>query len=355
MARPSPPGDDGPGALRRFVLPMIFVIALFVALFMRRPDGGSGDPSELWTITGPIMGTTFTVKVLPKEVKTDRDTTEKAIQEALNTVNAQMSTYQKDSELSQFNANPSTEPIAISPELALVTAEALRLNTLSGGAFDVTVGPLVNAWGFGPDTRGKPPSEETLAQLKQRVGADKISLNTDGPTLTKAHPEVYVDLSAIAKGHGVDQVAKTLDTLGYNDYMVEVGGEVRAHGVNAEGKPWRIGIEKPDENARAIQEVVALDNMALATSGNYRNFYEDASGKRISHTIDPVTGRPVTHRLASVSVLHPSCMTADGLATALNVLGDTKGYTWAAKENLAALFIIKDPEGRFLEKATPAF
>ncbi|MBH23007.1 MAG: hypothetical protein CMH57_00840 [Myxococcales bacterium] len=353
MALPAPPGDDGPGALRRFVLPMIFVAALFVALFMRRPDGDANN--EAWTFSGPTMGTTYNVKVLPGDAGGDREAAEAAIQAALANVNARMSTYQADSELSRFNANPSTDPVPISAELATVTAEALRVGALSGGAFDVTVGPLVNAWGFGPNSRGEPPSEEKLAELKAIVGADKLTLDPKAPSLTKAHPGVYVDLSAIAKGYGVDQVARALDSLGHKDYMVEVGGEVRARGESPRGGAWRIGIEKPDENARAIHEVVMLADTSLATSGNYRNFYEDERGQRVSHTINPVTGRPVTHRLASVSVLHKDCMTADGLATALNVLGEEAGYELALKQELTALFIIKDPTGRFIEKATPAF
>ncbi len=351
MARPLPPGE-GPGALRRFILPALFVLALFVALFMRRPDA----PPTVWVFKGKTMGTTYTVKVIPggDPGEGPSNTAKSAIDTTLVDVNNKMSTYQSDSELSRFNANPTTDPVSISADLATVVDKALKLSALSQGAFDVTVGPLVNAWGFGPNKPGSPPSADVLATITPKVGYQKLSLDPKAPALAKAHAEMYVDLSAIAKGHGVDAVAAELEKLGHKRFMVEVGGEVRAKGLNASNQLWQIGVEKPDPQARAIQEIVALDNLAMATSGNYRNFYEE-NGKRISHTINPLTGQPVEHRLASVTVLDDNCANADGLATTLNVLGEKDGFELAVKHDIAALFIIKEPTGAFTEKATPAF
>jgi len=352
--RPSTTGPaEGGRALRRFIVPGVFVTAVFVALFLRRPD--DGDPGRLWTFAGPTMGTTWTVKVVPGDhPDTDQPAAEQAIIDALADVNGRMSTWLPDSELSRFNDNPTVEPVPVSDDLRHVLREALRLSEVSGGAFDVTVGPLVNAWGFGPTDGGTPPTDAEVEALRPRIGYQRLTLDDDARTLRKAHPEMRVDLSAIAKGYGVDRASFALDKLGYARYMVEVGGEVRAKGLNATGQPWQIGIEKPDEGERAVQEVVPLRDMAMATSGNYRNFYEK-DGKRLSHTIDPTTGHPVDHRLASVSVFHPDCMTADGWATTLNVLGEQRGYDLAVAQDVAALLLIKAPDGQFTEKVTPAF
>jgi thiamine biosynthesis lipoprotein len=351
MALPAPP-EGGPSAFRRFGLPAIFVTALFIALWMRRPEEG-GQDKALWTYQGATMGTTYTVKVIPKGVQAQEDDLKALIEATLKDVNAKMSTYQADSELSKLNQNPSTEPISISPALAQVTDQALKLSQHSQGAFDVTVGPLVNAWGFGPKDMGTPPTKEELEALAPRVGYQRLTLDRGAGTLKKEHPQMYVDLSAIAKGFGVDEVGRALEGQGASAYMVEIGGEVRARGQKADGSLWRIGVETPQAQKRGVQEVIALRDMSMATSGNYRNFYEK-DGKRLSHTIDPRTGQPVEHRLASVSVLDKECMVADGWATTLNVLGEEEGWALALKHKLPALLIIKTPEGLFVEKSTPA-
>lgn len=348
---PALPPEERPSTLRRWILPGLFVGALFVAVFVRRPE--PQDPRAVTALVGQTMGTTYSVKVVTGPLG---DAAQKAlhreIEQTLDAVNAEMSTYRPDSELSRLNTSPSTDPQPASAPLRAVLAEALRIGRLSDGAFDVTVGPLVNAWGFGPDGEQSPPDEATLTALRSRIGLDKIRLGED--TVTKARPDVYVDLSAIAKGHGVDRIAETLERLGHREYLVEIGGELRARGDNGEGRTWRVGIEKPDPDARAIHEIIALDDAALATSGDYRNYYE-RDGKRISHTIDPRTGRPIEHRLASVSVVHPSCATADALATALNVLGPDAGYRLAVEQALPALFIVRGEDGAFTERATPGF
>jgi thiamine biosynthesis lipoprotein len=300
------------------------------------------------------MGTTYMVKVRFVDPPSDASKVSAVIKATLVEVNDQMSTYQADSELSRFNASKSDAPFSVSPQLIEVVAKAQELAKLSGGAFDVTVGPLVNAWGFGPSDVEAPPSPDEIKALLKTVGHDKLHYDVGEKTLKKDLPSLYVDLSAIAKGFGVDRIAAELEAIGFEDFMVEIGGEVRAKGVNESGSPWQIGIEKPSEGARQIQEVVSLDSMAMATSGSYRNFYEK-DGERVSHTIDATTGFPIKHRLASVTVVHPDCMSADGLATALSVLGLAKGLSLAKKEGLAALFIVKETDGSFTETTTPAF
>ena len=344
--------EPSPGVVRRFVLPAIFVVALFAALVWRQP--GCDEQVRTWAFGGETMGTTYSVKATIKTPPVEKKDVAAAIEATLETVNNQMSTYRPDSELSRFNRAAKGTPFQVSPELITVVAKAQEVANLSGGAFDVTVGPLVNAWGFGPKKAQSPPTDTEIKQLLAKVGHSKLSFDAQKKTLTKDTDDLYVDLSAIAKGFGVDQVAARLEALGFEDFMVEVGGEVRAKGTNERGEPWQIGVEKPDESTRGIQEIVSLSNMAMATSGSYRNFYEK-DGERVSHTIDATTGMPIKHRLASVTVLHTDCMSADGLATALNVLGPVRGAALAEKEGLAALFIVKGRDGRFTETVTPAF
>ncbi|MFT7580049.1 MAG: thiamine biosynthesis lipoprotein [Myxococcota bacterium] len=355
--RPEPPED--PKAyrrwlMRRFGLPALFVIALFVVLWMRQGDAAT-DPWQT-ALSGPTMGTTWTLKVVTSgkpevaAVKRLRD----AAAHAVAAVNTSMSTYQADSELSRFNASASTEPFGVSAMLLAVLVEAQATTAVTGGAFDVTVGPLVNAWGFGPKKDTPAPTGAELAVLQARVGADKLTVDVSGATVTKARTDVYVDLSAIAKGYGVDQMAAALDRLGYTNYMVEVGGEVRAKGRNKAGETWRIGVEVPVASAqRRVQTIVPLDGRSMATSGDYRNYIE-RDGKRLSHTIDPRTGRPVEHTAASVTVVSETCMKADALATALNVLGPDAGMALAQAKGWAVLMLVHEGDG-FVERKTAAF
>ena len=271
----------------------------------------------------------------------------------LKRINQAMSTYIETSELSLFNKNPGTEPVVLSQATLDVLTLSQEVSRLSGGAFDVTVGPLVNAWGFGPQER-RELSDEDIRQLRERVGYKMLSLDPQAKTLSKARPDLYVDLSAVAKGYAVDKLSEALANRGYTDHMVEIGGEVRCQGINPDGKSWRIAIEKPDNQARAIYEILELKDMAMATSGDYRNYYEK-DGQRISHTIDTRTGRPITHTLASVTVLDPSCARADAWATALNVLGPTEGLELAEREKIAAFFLIRGQNGQFEEKWTADF
>lgn len=275
------------------------------------------------------------------------------IEAELKAVNDQMSTYQQDSELSRFNRAAPGEWQPVSRELAEVVSAAEQISTGSAGAFDITVAPLVNLWGFGPEGRiTDAPEQEAVVLAMGQVGFGHLHVDSDRLALRKDRA-LTVDLSAIAKGHGVDRLADLLLDLGCGDYLIDIGGEVYGRGLNPSGRSWRVGVEVPDPATLGeVQRVLSLSDVAVATSGDYRNFVELGS-ERVSHTLDPRTGQPVEHNLASVTVVHPSAMWADGLATALNVLGPEAGFKLAEQDGLAALFIIRRASG-FEERYTPA-
>ncbi|PRQ03952.1 FAD:protein FMN transferase [Enhygromyxa salina] len=319
--------------------------------------GAVSDAGSAWELRadkavlgGVTMGTTFSVVIAGDSLKlAPLERLQAQIDAELQAVNAEMSTYLPDSELSRFNAASAREPFHASAHLLEVVGVAKQINHASGGAFDVTVGPLVDAWGFGPDPGTRTElSDVQIAALRERVGDTKLELDPTAQTLRKTVDGLHVDLSAIAKGHGADRVAAQVEAAGYSDYMIEVGGEVRVRGSNPAGEPWRVGIERPTADAagsRAVQAILPVRDVAVATSGDYRNYWE-RDGVRYSHTIDPRTGRPITHRLASVTVVHPeSAALADGWATALNVLGPEQGLALAEQLGLAAYFLVRTDQG----------
>ena len=339
MAAPDGELDLG---LRRFVLPLLFVVGLFVAVWLRRPDGPPPEPvavEHFVELGGPIFGTSWSAKVVPGDQPTDE--AQSAIEAALQRVDAQMSTWRDDSELSRLNRHGS-EPFPASDGLRTVIAEAVRLHAVTGGAFDVTVDPLVKAWGFGPSDTVEPPSADELAAARANVDGD--GLQVDGGAIVKSAPSLTADLSAIAKGWAVDEAARALEALGLERYLVEVGGEVRARGTNARGVPWRVGVETPDGGVQDVFETVSLDGIAMATSGNYRQL-RTVDGRTVTHIIDPRRGEPVDHGLGSVSVIAPTCIEADGLATALYVLGADEGRRLADQQGWAALFLTASADG----------
>jgi len=307
-----------------------------------------------YNAVGMTMGTSYNIKasklpdsLTPKEIN-------RQVKELLDKVNGQMSTYQKDSELSLFNQNTSTDWMPVSTEFYEVIKEALKISQLSNGLFDVTVGPLVNLWGFGPDEMtSATPDEAVIKERLNQIGYHRLKLKDDGLFAKKDIPGLYVDLSGIAKGYGVDQVGLLLEHLGIADYMVEIGGEIRVKGKNNQGQAWQIAVEKPTAEKRVIEKVLAITDTGMATSGDYRNYFE-VDGVRFSHTIDPRTGRPINHKLASITILSDTSMEADALATAIMVLGPAEGYQFAEKNHIAAFFIIKSDKG-FDEKMSPAF
>lgn len=304
------------------------------------------------TLEGSTMGTYY--RITARCPGTPGSVLAAAAEETLAQVNAQMSTYDEHSELSRFNQGPVGVWLPASTELRTVIRTAQEISALSDGAFDVTVGPLVNLWGFGPDgTISRSPQPEAVEEARQRVGSRFLELDDDTGALRKTRA-LYVDLSAIAKGYGVDRLVERLDAMGCPDQLVDVGGEVAGRGHNPAGRSWQIGIEVPDpESFGTVQKIVPLGDMAVATSGDYRNFLDLEDGRRISHTVDPHTGSPVFHDLASVTVLHDSAMWADGLATALNVLGPEAGPALAERHQLPAIFLIRRAEG-FEERYTAA-
>ena len=332
--------------------------ALVAGLFIALTACGRPEAPELYLeFTGETMGTGYTVRVSsPGALALDeagREELAHAIQAELDLVNEKMSTWRADSELSRFNQHDSTEPFPVSPETLLVFAAAQQVSEESGGAFDITVGPLVNAWGFGPQAVTGPPSDEEVAALKARIGYEKVHVDEAAGTVSKDDPAIYCDLSGIAKGYGADRVADMLAERDY-DFMVEVGGEIRARGENHRGEPWRIGIINPGEDGQPTRGIVPLRNTGMATSGDYRNVRLDADGTPYSHTIDPRTGRPVEHGLASATIIHPSAMMADAYATVLMVLGPEDGYEWALEMDLPVHLIHHDGDG-FASRSTPAF
>jgi thiamine biosynthesis lipoprotein len=314
----------------------------------------SPDHQQLVILSGLTMGTTYTVKIASPESKLDRIAVSEEINLRLDEVNAQMSTYIETSVLSLFNQSSTKDWVEIPAELHTVIKEALRVSKLSNNAFDITIGPVVNLWGFGPEKQPTIiPDKSAIHKALDNVGSQYIHIDAEAHAIRKDNPDLYIDLSAIAKGFAVDVIADFLDVLGINNYMVEIGGEIKTRGINPDNKIWQIGIEKPVEDQRTVQTVVTLNNTGMATSGDYRNYFEK-NGLRYSHTIDPATGKPITHKLASVTVLHPSTMTADAMATALLVLGPEHGFELALKENIAALFLIREKDN-FIEKMTPQF
>ncbi|MCF1184749.1 FAD:protein FMN transferase [Marichromatium gracile] len=329
------------------LLPILLLGALLALAGCAQDDA----PVEL---QGRTMGTHYSVKLygLPDTLSVEQ--LQAQIDARLEQVNDLMSTYRPDSELSRFNASDSGDWFPVSLELAALVALAERISIFSIGAFDVTVGPAVNLWGFGP---GQPPeqlpSDAQLAEVRERIGFPRLEYRLDPPALRKEKPGVYVDLSGIAKGHGVDQVAAVLEAAGVTDYLAEVGGELRASGTKPDATPWRIAIERPEPGVREVHRIVTLHDAAMATSGDYRNFYEH-DGKLYSHTINPITARPVTHTLASVSVIAADCAQADALATALLVLGPEAGLALAEAHDIAAFFVVREGDG-YSDRATSRF
>ncbi|MEZ5332002.1 MAG: FAD:protein FMN transferase [Thermoanaerobaculia bacterium] len=332
----------------------LLVVPILVSCSSREPAPPADEVRPAASFEGAKMGTTWTVRLAEALDEGRTEEVRAAIDAELELVDAAMSTWREDSEVTAFNRHRDTTPFALSADTAAVLAEALRVGDVTGGAFDITVGPLVEAWGFGSVPADEPPSRQRLAELERATGLDKLRLNPGEATLTKRVPEVEIDLSGIAKGYAVDRVAEALETLGHARYMVEVGGEVRLAGRNAGNEPWRIGIERPDAARGRLQRILSLSDTAVATSGDYRNF-RVVDGERLTHILDPRAGRPIHHRLASVTVLHPSCTTADALATGLMVLGPDDALALAEQRDLAVLLLVRDGHGGFEERWSAAF
>ncbi|WP_404361879.1 FAD:protein FMN transferase [Marinobacter sp.] len=333
------------------IRPALAVVAFAIAVLA----GYSFEPEEkVWEISGPVFGTRYNINLVLAEDRARLDELAAGIGGVLKDVDMAMSTWREDSELSRFNrTEDQSQWFEISRPLYEVLSAAREISELSGGAFDVTVGPVVNLWGFGPEARPEQvPGDNALAAVLENVGYETLELRDDPPAV-RAESRQYVDLSAIAKGYGVDAVAEYLQKEGVNAFLVEIGGEVWATGRKPGNQPWRLAIEEPVAEQRQVNRIVVLADMGMATSGDYRNYYE-SRGQRFSHTIDPLSGKPISHNLASVSVIAENCMMADGLATAFNVMGYEKAMALATRENMAAYFIVRGELG-FESRHTPAF
>lgn len=302
-------------------------------------------------LNGSTMGTYYVVKFY-SDTEVDPQALQQQLDVELELINDLMSTYRPDSELMRFNRHSDNSVFALSEQTQLVVAEALRLAGQTNGVLDITVGPLVELWGFGANGRIEhAPQQSDIDNARAAVGYQKLTLTDAG--LAKSVPALAVDLSTIAKGYGVDRVAEILQQNGIENYLVEIGGEMRIKGSKPGAQPWKIAIEKPVNAERTVQRVLQTGDMGVATSGDYRNYFEEA-GVRYSHLIDPRTGKPIQHRTVSATVLHPSCMTADGYATALNVMSSDEAIAFANRYNIAALLVVKTDDG-FIELASEAF
>lgn len=315
------------------MLKIILSIPLLFLISCSKPS------ARLYKFEGQIMGTYYVVKLYSEE---RTDGLGEQIKSRLDELNAIFSTYDPNSELSRINKAQAGKEITMSEELREVLELSAQINKEASGYFDVTVGPIVNAWGFGPDGKRKRPTEKELNELRAKVGMHQFKL--EGPKLVKSKSDIYIDLSAIAKGYAVDKILELVQSKGFKSALVEIGGEVRAFGKKPDGASWLIGIEKPEEKlGQGIQAIVALNDSAMATSGGYRNYvkYGDAI---FTHTIDPIKGVPANNRMISVTIVDSSCVKADAYATAMLAMGADKALALAKKLKLAAYFIVKKGE-----------
>jgi len=332
---------------------VIFKRILVSFVFCLSITSCTSESSYEYLVRGETMGTTYSVKMVFAQIQSSVELAvyESKIESVLERVDYLMSTYREDSEVSILNNLKENQSLSLSSQTYEVLLSSQELSKLTNGFFDITVGPLVNLWGFGPDFRlDSVPNDENILAVKERVNWKAISLSEGAVTKSQS---VYVDLSAIAKGYAVDSVAKLLKLLKVNNFLVEVGGEISVLGLNKFGKAWILGIEQPNTVGRKAYTTISLTENSLATSGDYRNYFEK-DGRRYSHTINPKTGYPVEHNLASVSVIANTCMESDALATALMAMGEVEGYQFALKQGINAYFIYREGD-QFKTVYTPGF
>lgn len=311
--------------------------------------GCGGERME--SISGPTMGSTYSVQYVRRANGPAASVVKNEVEAILAEVDRQMSTYRSDSDIERFNDLPANSCQSMPEPVLQLVSVAEQLSRDSDGAFDLTVEPLLNLWGFGPQGREeKVPSAVELAQVQQRVGHGHLHI--DAGQLCK-DAAVEVDFNSIAAGYAVDRIAARLVQLGVDSFLAEATGELKAVGRKADGSPWRIALEEPRDDRQVAQRVIALDGYGVSTSGDYRNYFEQ-DGQRYSHTFDARIGRPINHRLASVTVIHPSALMADGLSTLLLILGPEAGWDYAEKHRIAAFFVMRADTG-FVTRSNPAF
>lgn len=333
----------------RFKVLCVALAALLLAACAKIP--------EVRSLDGQTMGTTWSVSFISADA--DATMLRTGIQQRLDEIVAQMSPWESDSDISRYNRASAGTWHEIPVEFHLVLSHALALAKDTAGAYDPTVGPLVNLWGFGPDgQRREPPDDASIAEARARTGWQRVELDHAQSRIFQPGG-VSLDFSSIAPGFALDQIADFLDASGVHDYLIETGGELRASGSRGSGKPWQVAIERPIDSDAAdgsikTEHVVGLSGRSMGSSGDYRHFFKDG-GQRYSHRIDPRSGRPVLNDVASVTVVARDGVSADPLATALSILGVEEGMRYAQEHDLAVLFIVRNGEATFEEFMTPAF
>jgi thiamine biosynthesis lipoprotein len=311
----------------------------------------SGCGEQIAEFGGPTMGSSYSVKYLPGAEGPSVAQAQAATEAILAEVDEQLSTYRADSFISQFNAMPANSCQVMPAEVLALVVFAEQLSKQSGGAFDLTVEPLLNLWGFGPQASDEQlPTAVQIAAVRARVGYQHLRI--DGLQLCKDAP-VEVDFNSLAAGYAVDRIAARLLELGVSSYLVEATGELRAQGKKPDGSAWRIAIEAPLEHQQVAEKILALDGYGVSTSGDYHNYFE-RDGLRYSHSLDPQTGAPIRHGLAQVTVVDASVQRADALSTLLMVLGPERGLQFVEREGIAALFVQRSAQG-FISRASSAF
>lgn len=306
-------------------------------------------------LQGESMGTTWHITLVPNaNNRVSAPALRAEVEQILVRIDEQMSNWRQDSEISRFNQASTTDWFPVSLDLVKVVSAAQQVSQLSKGVYDITIGPLVNLWGFG--STKNPEAKPTDADIKNalaKIGYQKLSSRENPPALRKTQADLYVDLASIAPGYAVDLIGQYFEQQGIKDYMVELGGEVRTLGKSPRGDDWRIGIEKPVDLGKAVQQGMTLLNSGLSTSGDYRDFFIE-NGKRYSHTIDTLTGYTASHSLASVSVVAENTTLADAYSTMLMAMGEVKGKAFADQHQLKAFFIWRTDPG-FQTYATAGF
>ena len=325
-----------------------FAIALHAALLLLLC--ATATNAETLKFNGETMGTYYSI-VIDDTAETARDEIQTQIDTCLVDINRQMSTWDPKSEISQFNKSEGVEWFSVSPEFAMVVAESIRIHKLTNGAFDPTVAPLIDLWGFGTKRPKSFPKQAEIDAAKSKTGMQFVEAQSEPPAIRRTRAGITLNLSAIAKGHGVDRVSQLLTSLGYPSHVVDIGGEDRTGIAKSTGEKWRLGVESPFGE---LQRVIECTEQSVATSGDYRNYFE-IKGVRYSHAIDPTTGRPVVNPPASISVLSDSCMTADALATGLMVMGTEKGFELAKEQGFSVLYLDVVDEEKIVEHATGQF
>ncbi|WP_145599781.1 FAD:protein FMN transferase ApbE [Yersinia frederiksenii] len=328
---------------------------LLSALFSLLTACHDAETRQQIDIEGKTMGTFYSVKVSGATTP-DPHQLQQEIDALLEQANDDISTYRKTSVLSRFNQYRGTEPQLITQGMADIILQAQRIGRDTDGAMNITVGPLVNLWGFGPEKQPiNIPTQDQIERARQQVGLQHLKLISDnrGEWLQKDLPDLYVDLSTMGEGYGVDLLVNMMMRKGITNYLVSVGGAVSSRGVNGQGRPWRVAIQKPTDQENAVQALVDLQGYSISTAGSYRNYFEQG-GLRYSHVLDPATGRPINHKLVSATVIATTALEADGWDTGLMVLGTEKALKLAEKKGLAVYLITKTDQG-FTAVMTPQF